>query len=113
MMNRFSTTFTRSVALPGIILLILLSAFCGIFPAQTAFALQKLQDFLYDNVSWLYIFFVIFFLVFLLVLAFGKTGNIRLGADNAKPQHSFFCLGCHALFGWNGNIFCQLYLPYL
>ncbi|MCR5188276.1 MAG: BCCT family transporter [Treponema sp.] len=86
-MKRFSTTFTRSVALPGIIVLILLSAFCGIFPAQTALALQKLQDFLYDNVSWLYIFFVIFFLVFLLVLAFGKTGNIRLGADNTKTQH--------------------------
>lgn len=87
---KFFTTFSRSVALPGIIVLILLSAFCGIFPAQTALALQSVQDFFYANLSWLYIFFVIFFLVFLLVLAFGKTGNIRLGADNAKPQHSFF-----------------------
>ncbi len=87
---KFSTTFSRSVALPGIIVLVLLSAFCGIFPAQTALALQSVQNFFYDNLSWLYIFFVIFFLVFLLVLAFGKTGNIRLGADNTKPQHSFF-----------------------
>ena len=89
-MKKFSTTFSRSVALPGIILLILLSAFCGFFPAQTATALQSIQDFFYKNLSWLYIFFVIFFLVFLAVLALGKTGEIRLGADNAKPQHSFF-----------------------
>ncbi|MCR5762911.1 MAG: BCCT family transporter [Treponema sp.] len=89
-MKKDFTTFSRSVALPGIIVLLFLSAFCGMFPAQTALALQSLQDFFYENLSWLYIFFVIFFLVFLIVLAFGKAGDIRLGADNAKPQHSFF-----------------------
>ncbi|MCR5699585.1 MAG: BCCT family transporter [Treponemataceae bacterium] len=87
---KIKTTFTRSVALPGIILLVLLSVFCGIFPEHTALVLQKVQTFFYDNLSWVYIFFVIFFLVFLLIVACGKTGNIRLGADNAKPQHSFF-----------------------
>jgi len=89
-MKKKSITFTRTVALPGIIVLILLSAFCGIYPTQTALALKAVQDFLYDKLSWIYIFFVIFFLVFLLVLAFGKAGDVRLGADNSKPQHSFF-----------------------
>jgi len=77
------------VAFPGIAVLLLLSLFCGIFPEDTAVFLERIQNFLYDNLSWLYIFFVIFFLVFLAVLALGRTGNIRLGADNAKPQHSF------------------------
>jgi len=88
-MKKMSTTFSRSVALPGVAVLILISAYCGFFPRQTAAALNVVQDFLYDNLSWLYIFFVIFFLVFLLFLAFSKMGNVRLGADNAKPQHSF------------------------
>ncbi len=89
MMKKPSTTFAKSVAIPGIAVLILLSAYCGFFPKQTAATLNYVQEFLYDNLSWLYIFFVIFFLVFLLFLAFSKMGNIRLGADNTKPQHSF------------------------
>ncbi|MCR4820936.1 MAG: BCCT family transporter [Elusimicrobiales bacterium] len=88
-MKRFSTTFVRSVAVPGIIVLLLLSAFCGIFPTQTAHILQTVQEFFYAKLSWLYIFLVSFFFLFLVVLAFGKTGNIRLGADNTNPQHSF------------------------
>ncbi len=83
------TTFTRSVALPGIIILLLLSIFCGIFPTQTAYVLQEIQTFLYAKLSWLYIFLVIFYFLFLVVLAFGQTGKVRLGADNVKPQHSF------------------------
>lgn len=89
-MKRITTTFSRSVALPGIVVLLALSAFCGIFPVQAAHALKTVESFFYENLSWVYIFFVAFFLVFLLILAFGKMGNVRLGADNAKPQHSFF-----------------------
>ncbi len=89
-MKRFSTTFSRSVALPGIVVLLALSAFCGIFPQQAAHALKTVESFFYENLSWVYIFFVAFFLIFLLVLAFGKMGNVRLGPDNSKPQHSFF-----------------------
>jgi len=89
-MKRFSTTFSKSIALPGIALLLGLSAFCGIFPERTATTLKAIELFFYHNLSWVYIFFVAFFLLFLLILALGKTGNIRLGADNTKPQHSFF-----------------------
>ncbi len=88
-MKRPYTTFSRSVAMPGILVLLLLSFVCGVFPERTRIVLDSVQNFFYENLSWLYIFFVIFFLVFLAVLALGKTGNIRLGADNAKPQHSF------------------------
>ncbi|MCR5029058.1 MAG: BCCT family transporter, partial [Fibrobacter sp.] len=55
-----------------------------------ATTLKAIELFFYHNLSWVYIFFVAFFLLFLLILALGKTGNIRLGADNTKPQHSFF-----------------------
>lgn len=89
-MKLFSTTFTRQVALPGIIVLLFLSAFCGIFPVQANEALNVVEQYFYQNLSWVFIFIVTFFLIFLLVVALGNTGNIRLGADNSKPQHSFF-----------------------
>ncbi len=84
------TTFSRSVAVPGILVLLTLSFVCGVFPETTGLALKNIQACVYKNLSWIYIFFVSFFLVFLFVLAFSRAGSTRLGADNAKPQHSFF-----------------------
>jgi len=89
-MKRITTTFSKAVALPGIATLALVTAFCGAFPDQASRALRDVQGFFYRNLSWAYVFLVAFFLVFLAVLAFGKTGNVRLGADNAKPQHGMF-----------------------
>ncbi len=89
-MKPIPTTFSRAIALPGIAVLALLTAFCAAFPARAAQALLSVQSFFFRNLSWAYVFLVAFFLVFLAVLAFGKTGNVRLGADNAKPQHGMF-----------------------
>lgn len=94
-MNIFKTiltqsTFTRAVAYPGLVVLISLSIVCALFPSWTNEALQTLQSIIYRDFSWLYILMVSSFFVFLAVLAFGKTGNIRLGADNSSPQYSFF-----------------------
>lgn len=93
MINVFSkvkTTFTRNVALPGLAALIGLSVFCSLFPTQINEILLNIQHSIYTNLSWLYILLVSFFFIFLMVLAFSKIGNIRLGADNANPQYSFF-----------------------
>ncbi len=89
-MRPIHTTFSRSVAIPGIAALALLTAFCGAFPERASKALLAVQAFFFRNLSWAYVFLVAFFLVFLAVLAIGKTGNVRLGADNSKPQHGFF-----------------------
>ncbi len=84
------TTLTRAVAYPGLFVLLFLSLLCAIFPTQMGSILNSIQSWIYENLSWVYILLVSFFLIFLMVMAFSKIGNIRLGADNSSPQHSFF-----------------------
>lgn len=85
-----NTTFTRNVALPGIIVLVLLSLLSAVFPLRVNNWLTFVQSFIYKNLSWVYILLVSFFVIFLLAVAFSKLGNIRLGADNSEPQYVFF-----------------------
>lgn len=85
-----NTTFTRNVALPGIIVLVLLSLLSALFPLRVNNWLTFVQSFIYKNLSWMYILLVSFFVIFLLAVAFSKLGNIRLGADNSEPQYGFF-----------------------
>lgn len=94
-MNIFKTianqsTFTRAVAYPGLIVLFAISIVCALCPEWTNEALQSVQTIIYRDFSWLYVLLVSSFFIFLVVLAFGKTGSIRLGADNSSPQYSFF-----------------------
>ena len=85
-----NTTFTRNVALPGIIVLVLLSLLSALFPLRVNNWLTFVQSFIYKNLSWMYILLVSFFVIFLLAVAFSKLGNIRLGTDNSEPQYGFF-----------------------
>jgi glycine betaine transporter len=43
-----------------------------------------------DHFGWGYLLAAFFFLVFSLYLAFSKYGRIKLGADEEKPQYSYF-----------------------
>lgn len=88
--NKFKTTFSRNVFLPGISALVLLSIICAIFPDTTESALVSVQQSIYKNLHWTYSLLVTLFLIFQLLLAFSKMGNIRLGADNSEPQYGFF-----------------------
>lgn len=67
-----------------------LSLLCAILPDWTNELLVATQSFVYKKFSWVYILLVSLFFIFLMILAFSKTGNIRLGADNSVPQYSFF-----------------------
>lgn len=84
------TTFTRTVAIPGLLVLLALSLLCALWPDRTEQALLAVQSYVYRKFSWVYTMLVSLFFIFLLVLAFGKAGNIRLGPDNSRPQYSFF-----------------------
>ncbi|MCR5820840.1 MAG: BCCT family transporter [Bacteroidaceae bacterium] len=84
------TTFSRKVFLPGLTLLLLLSFVCALFPNSTEMALKAVQSAIYENLHWTYSLLVTFFLIFQLILAFSKMGEVRLGADNSKPQYGFF-----------------------
>lgn len=87
---RLHTTFTRNVAIPGILVLIMLSIIGALFPSELNDALIAIQDKIYADLSWVYILLISFFFIVLMILAFSRTGRIRLGADNAQPQYSFF-----------------------
>ncbi len=89
-LSSLNTTFSRNVFIPGIILLLLLSVVCALFPESTEQALKTVQSAIYENLNWTYSLLVTFFLIFQLALAFSKMGNIRLGADNSEPQYGFF-----------------------
>ncbi|WP_028896580.1 BCCT family transporter [Prevotella sp. HUN102] len=84
------TTFTRNVTVPGLLVLLVLSLACALFPERMNEALNAVQSVIYTKLSWTYILIVSFFVVFLFTLAFSKIGTIRLGADNSSPQYSFF-----------------------
>ncbi|MCR5569082.1 MAG: BCCT family transporter, partial [Paludibacteraceae bacterium] len=88
--SKLNTTFSRNVFVPSITVLLLLTVVCALFPDYTESALINIQNWIYDNLNWTYILLVSFFLIVQFVLAFSKFGNIRLGADNSKPQYGFF-----------------------
>uniref|UniRef100_A0AB33IUE7 Uncharacterized protein n=1 Tax=Prevotella sp. GTC17253 TaxID=3236793 RepID=A0AB33IUE7_9BACT len=81
------STFTRTVAYPGLFVLIVLSLVCALFPEWTSGMLTTIQSAIYKNLSWSYILLVSFFFIFLMVLAFSKLGNIRLGAADSNLQY--------------------------
>ncbi len=84
------TTFAKEVAIPGIILLLLLSIFGGLFPSETEQTLNLVQNSIYEHLSWVYMLILTLVIVFLIIVAFSKKGNIRLGSDDSKPQYSLF-----------------------
>lgn len=58
--------------------------------AQTHFAAfaDSLLSFLTNYFGWAYLISMFIFVLFALVLAFSKYGNIKLGADDSKPEYS-------------------------
>ena len=92
MMNKLNikTTFTKKVAYPGLLVLILLSFLAALFPDGVNGVLTSIQNKIYKDFSWVYILLVSFFVIFLFILAFSKMGNVRLVADYFKPIYSFF-----------------------
>ncbi len=59
---------------------------------------DTLLSFLNKNFSWLYLLALPCFLVFLIWLACSKYGKIRLGGEDAKPEHS--------TLSWFAMLFC-------
>lgn len=86
----FRTTLTKSVALPGLIVILFISIFCGVFPSQANTFLAILKTYIFNNLSWVYVLMVTLFVLFLVIIALSKLGNIRLGSENSRPKYSFF-----------------------
>jgi len=57
-------------------------------PKEASDTFSAVQKFITDNFGWSYLIGVTFFLFFTLFLALSKYGNITLGKDGDKPEHS-------------------------
>ena len=88
--SNLRTTFTKSVALPGLIIILIVSLYCGLFPTEASQFLAELKSYFFNNFSWVYVLMVTIFILFLIIIALSKLGNIRLGADTSRPKYSFF-----------------------
>lgn len=88
--RQIRTTLTKSVALPGLIIILCVSFYCGFFPEQANRSLSILKTYVFENLSWVYVLMVTLFVLFLIIIALSKLGNIRLGSDNSRPKYSFF-----------------------
>lgn len=86
----FKTTFTKSVALPGLIVILLISLYCFIFPQKANELLTVIQTYFSKNLNWVYVLLTTIFILFLIIIALSKLGNIRLGSDDSRPKYSFF-----------------------
>ncbi|RZK30949.1 MAG: BCCT family transporter, partial [Hymenobacter sp.] len=49
-----------------------------------------MQQWIFTNLNWVYVWPVTLFVIFLLGLVFSKYGSIVLGDDNSVPEYSFF-----------------------
>ena len=85
-----TTTLTKSVALPGLLVIGTISLYCFIFPREAEVLLNSIKTYFFKNLSWTYVLIATMFILFLIVLALSKLGNIRLGSDNSRPKYSFF-----------------------
>lgn len=86
----FKTDFTRSVALPSLTIIIIISIFCGFFPTEADNFFNEVKAVIFKNLGWLYVLIVTVFVLFLVGIAVSKFGKIKLGSDDTKPEYSFF-----------------------
>lgn len=85
-----STTFVKGVIIPSSIFIALISVLAGAFPVLTAQWLEVIKNFIFVNLNWILVWSVSVFIIFLIYLMLSKYGKIRLGANDSRPEHSFF-----------------------
>ncbi|WIM67227.1 BCCT family transporter [Corynebacterium breve] len=70
------------------IVTVLVIVWAFISPESLKMTGTTMQNWVVNNVSWGYTTLMIGTLIFMLVIGFGPTGRIRLGADDAEPEFS-------------------------
>ncbi len=86
----FKTTLTKGIFLPSLIFILLVSVISVLYPDTTEDALNLIKNFIFVNFNWVYVWAVTAFVIFLVYLLFSNFGNIRLGDNDSRPEHSFF-----------------------
>ena len=76
------------VYLASLIICVALAVWGIFFSDSLAAAASWLFDAVTVNFSWLYMLAMTAFVIFVICIAFSKYGNIRLGPDDSRPEHS-------------------------
>lgn len=84
------STFNKGIMIPSLIFIIGVCLLSVFFPQLTASLLDLVKNYIFVNLNWVYVWVVTIFVLFLVYLMFSKFGNIRLGANDSKPEYSFF-----------------------
>lgn len=89
-LRQSKSTFSKGVTIPSLIFIIGICLLSAIFPHFTEGLLESLKEFVFVNLNWIYVWSVTIFVVFLVYLMFSRFGKIKLGANDSKPEYSFF-----------------------
>ena len=79
--------FNNQVFIPSILMILLITLFATIFPQYSKEFFQNLQNFITAKFGWFYVLAIAIIVVCMLILGFSKFGEIKLGADHAKPEY--------------------------
>lgn len=89
-LKKNKTTFLPGIVIPSLIFIFGVTLLSVFFPNRTEYYLSVVKNMLFENLNWLYVMVVTIFVFFLLFLFVSKYGNIKLGANDSKPEFSFF-----------------------
>ncbi len=84
------TTLSKGVFVPSMVFILIVSITSVIYPEMADQILSIIKNFIFVNLNWVYVWSVTSFVIFLVFLLFSKYGNIRLGDNDSRPEHSFF-----------------------
>ncbi|WP_031530258.1 BCCT family transporter [Dyadobacter crusticola] len=85
-----NTTFKKGITVPSLLFIFSITFLASFFPEITDSLLVSMQDWIFTNLNWAYVWSVTLFVFFLLALVFSKFGSITLGDNDAVPEYSFF-----------------------
>ncbi|MGO3804885.1 MAG: BCCT family transporter [Sphingobacterium sp.] len=84
------TSLKSGIFIPSIIFISTVSLISVFFPKVAEELLNTIQNFIFVNLNWIYVWSVTIFVIFLIYLMFSKYGTIRLGNNDSRPEYSFF-----------------------
>ncbi len=84
------TTLNKGIVVPSMVFIFIVSISSVIYPEMADQILNLIKNFIFINLNWVYVWSVTLFVIFLVYLLFSKYGNIRLGDNDSRPEHSFF-----------------------
>ena len=88
--TKSKTTFLPGIVVPSLLFIFGITLLSVFYPNRTDYYLSLVKNILFENLNWLYVMVVTIFVFFLLFLFVSKYGNIKLGANDSKPEFSFF-----------------------